>query len=148
MGAHGYHFVQRLSMCVCLSGSHTFLVVTHSYVSQATHAFLGLLPFLFDVRSISLNVTFSGASYQSSSQPQVRNPAYTSTGTSRNPAYSSSSYTHRSQTPAEPSASEALIRPEPAAPPPPAVSTTIPPPPSYEEVMSGKYSRIEVHVHF
>ena len=32
----------RLS--VCLSGSRTFLVVTHSYVSQATHAFLGMLP--------------------------------------------------------------------------------------------------------
>ena len=29
---------------VCLSGSHTFLVVTHSYVSQATHAFCGMLP--------------------------------------------------------------------------------------------------------
>ena len=35
-------FVWRLS--VHLSGSHTFLVVTHSYVSQATHAFLGMLP--------------------------------------------------------------------------------------------------------
>ena len=35
-----------LSVClsVCLSGSHTSLVVTHSYVSQATHAFLGELP--------------------------------------------------------------------------------------------------------
>ena len=35
------------SLCpvsVCLSGSHTFLVVTHSYVSQATHVFLGTLP--------------------------------------------------------------------------------------------------------
>ena len=34
------------SVClsVCLSGSHTFLVVKHSYVSQATHAFLGMLP--------------------------------------------------------------------------------------------------------
>ena len=29
---------------VCLFGSQTFLVVTHSYVSQATHAFLGMLP--------------------------------------------------------------------------------------------------------
>ena len=26
--------------CVCLSGSHTFLVVTHRYVLQVTHAFL------------------------------------------------------------------------------------------------------------
>ena len=30
--------------CVCLSHSHTFLVFTHSYVSQGTHAFLGMLP--------------------------------------------------------------------------------------------------------
>ena len=42
-----------LSVCpsvtssVCLSSSHTFLVVTHSYVSQAAHAFLGLLPLCF-----------------------------------------------------------------------------------------------------
>ena len=38
----------RISLCpasvVCLSGSHTFLVVRHSYVSQATHAFLRMLP--------------------------------------------------------------------------------------------------------
>ena len=40
--AHRDHFVQHLS--VCLSGSHTFLVVTHSYVLQATHAFFGMLP--------------------------------------------------------------------------------------------------------
>ena len=32
---------------VCLSGSHSFLVVTHCYVSQATHAFLGMLPLCF-----------------------------------------------------------------------------------------------------
>ena len=34
------------SVCpsVCLSGIHAFLVVTHSYVSKATHAFLGMLP--------------------------------------------------------------------------------------------------------
>ena len=30
-----------------LSGSHTFLEVTYSYVSQATHAFLGMLPLCF-----------------------------------------------------------------------------------------------------
>ena len=38
------------SLCpgsVCLSDSQTFLVVTHSYVSQATHAFLGMLPLCF-----------------------------------------------------------------------------------------------------
>ena len=29
---------------LCLSGSHTFLVVTHSYVKHATHAFLGIQP--------------------------------------------------------------------------------------------------------
>ena len=54
IAAHRDHFVQRLSvrpsiclsacLSVCLSGSHTFLVVTHSYVLQATHAFLGMLP--------------------------------------------------------------------------------------------------------
>ena len=40
------HFVRCLSVhvCVCMSGSHTFLVVTHSYVLQATHAFLKMLP--------------------------------------------------------------------------------------------------------
>ena len=31
-------------LCVCLSSSHTFLVVMHSYVTQGTHAFLGMLP--------------------------------------------------------------------------------------------------------
>ena len=37
-----YHFVWRLSVCpsVCL-------VVTHSYVSQATHALLGMLPLCY-----------------------------------------------------------------------------------------------------
>ena len=46
IAAHRDHFVRRLSvrLCVYLSGSHTFLVVTHSYVSQATHAFLGMQP--------------------------------------------------------------------------------------------------------
>ena len=46
IAAHRDHFVRRLSvhLCVCLSGSQTFLIVTHSYVSQATHAFLGMLP--------------------------------------------------------------------------------------------------------
>ena len=45
VAAHRDHFVRRLSVCacVCLSDSHTFLIV-HSYVSQATHAFLGMLP--------------------------------------------------------------------------------------------------------
>ena len=37
-----------ICLCVCLSSSHTFLVVVLSYVLQATHAFLGMLPlFLF-----------------------------------------------------------------------------------------------------
>ena len=46
IAAHRDHFVRCLSVCacVCLSDSHTFLIVTHSYVSQATHAFLGMLP--------------------------------------------------------------------------------------------------------
>ena len=41
---HRDHFVRRL-LCVFLSVrySHTFLLVMHSYVSQATHAFLGML---------------------------------------------------------------------------------------------------------
>ena len=34
-------------MSVRLCGSHTFLVVTHSYVSHVTHAFLGMLPLCF-----------------------------------------------------------------------------------------------------
>ena len=44
IAAHSDHFVRRLSVSLsdCLSGSHTFLVVTHSYVSQATHAFLAI----------------------------------------------------------------------------------------------------------
>ena len=39
IAAHSDHFVQRLSvrLCVCQ-------VVTHSYVSQETHEFLGMLP--------------------------------------------------------------------------------------------------------
>ena len=49
IAAHRDHFVRRLSVCpsVRLSGSHTFLVVRHSYVSQATHTFLGMLPLCF-----------------------------------------------------------------------------------------------------
>ena len=46
IAAHRDRFVRRLS--VRLSGSHTFLVVTHSYVSQATHAFLGMLPLCYN----------------------------------------------------------------------------------------------------
>ena len=46
IAAHGDHFVWHLSvrLSICLSGSHTFSVVMHSYVSQATHTFLGMLP--------------------------------------------------------------------------------------------------------
>ena len=50
------HFVWRLSVrpSMRLPGSHTFLVVMQSYVSQATHAFLGMLPpFLCRLRSIA-----------------------------------------------------------------------------------------------
>ena len=45
IAANRKHFVRCLSVCpsvcvsVCLSDDHTFLVVTHSYVSQATIAF-------------------------------------------------------------------------------------------------------------
>ena len=46
IATHRDLFVRRLTVlpCVCLSRSHTFLVVTHSYVSQVTHAFLRMLP--------------------------------------------------------------------------------------------------------
>ena len=49
ISAQRVHFFRRLSVrpSLCLSGSHTFLVVTHSYVSQATHAFLGMLPLCY-----------------------------------------------------------------------------------------------------
>ena len=48
IAAHRDHFVRRLSVLYShFLGSHTFLVVTHSYVSQATHAFLGLLPLCY-----------------------------------------------------------------------------------------------------
>ena len=56
IAAHRDHFVRRLSVhlsvrvCVRLSGSHTFLVVTHSYVLQATRAFLGMLPLCLWIR--------------------------------------------------------------------------------------------------
>ena len=36
-------------LSVGLSASHTFLVVTHSYVSQVTHAFLGMLPLCYKI---------------------------------------------------------------------------------------------------
>ena len=45
IAAHRDHFCPAsVYLSVCLSGNHTFLVVTHSYVSQVTHAFLGMLP--------------------------------------------------------------------------------------------------------
>ena len=60
--AHRDHFVRRLSVrpsvhlsvcaSVCLSGSHTFLVVSHSYVSQETHAFLGMLPLCLKISGL------------------------------------------------------------------------------------------------
>ena len=58
IAAHRDDFVRRLYVRPCLSRSRTFLVVKHSYVSQATHAFLGMLPLccLFAGASISLNV--------------------------------------------------------------------------------------------
>ena len=46
IAAHRDHFVRCLYVRVslCLFGSPTFLVVTQSYVSQVTLAFLGMLP--------------------------------------------------------------------------------------------------------
>ena len=57
IAAHRDHFVRRLSVyaCVCLSDSHTFLIVTHSYVSQATHAFLGMLPLCLHLQIAWIN---------------------------------------------------------------------------------------------
>ena len=55
IAAHRDHVVRCLSVCpyICLcirlSGSHTFLVVTHSYVSLATRAFLGMLPLFSEI---------------------------------------------------------------------------------------------------
>ena len=46
-GTYGSLCPASVRSSVCLSGSHTFLVVTQSYVSQATHAFLGMLPLCF-----------------------------------------------------------------------------------------------------
>ena len=46
IAANRDHFVRYLFVhqSMCLSSSHTFLEVMHSYFSQATHAFLGMLP--------------------------------------------------------------------------------------------------------
>ena len=41
IAAQREHFVH---LSICLSGSHTFLVVTYSYISQASRAFPGMLP--------------------------------------------------------------------------------------------------------
>ena len=57
--------------CVCLSvrlsmrlsGSHTFLIFTHSYVSEATHAFLGMLP-LFCILETKVKVMLSSCPLQ------------------------------------------------------------------------------------
>ena len=57
--AHRDHFVQRPSVCV--SGSPTFLVVRRNYVSQATHAFLGMLPlclYIWRVKSLPIVTKF------------------------------------------------------------------------------------------
>ena len=51
---HRDYFVRCLSVrvSVCLSGSHTFLVVTNSYVLLATHALLRMLPLRFWHRNL------------------------------------------------------------------------------------------------
>ena len=61
IAAHRDHSVRHLYVrpSVRPSGSHTFLVFTHSYVSQATHAFLGMLPlFLNKEQQISRGDAF------------------------------------------------------------------------------------------
>ena len=60
IAAHRDHFVRPLSvsLSVCLSGSHTFLVVMHSYVLQATYAFLGMLPLCSSSLSVVIFVLF------------------------------------------------------------------------------------------
>ena len=45
-------------MSVRLSGCHTFLVVMHSYVSQATHTFLGMLPLCFNTKTTKTTCVF------------------------------------------------------------------------------------------
>ena len=52
-------------LIVCLSGSNTFLLITHSYVSQATHAFFGMLP-LCSFSPILIGVFFEAISYSDS----------------------------------------------------------------------------------
>ena len=65
IAAHRDHFVWYLSVilsvCLCLSGSHTFLVVTHSYVSQATHGMLPLFLYvnMFDIEQKNKYLCFS-----------------------------------------------------------------------------------------
>ena len=63
IAAHRDHIVLCLSHSpsVCLSGSHTFLVITLSYISQATHAFLGMLPFWLLIYLVSFTI-LGGAS--------------------------------------------------------------------------------------
>ena len=67
IAAHRDHFVWHLS--VCLSGCHTFLVVTQSYVSQTTHTFLGMLTlclennnnsYLFNIGRVLFNSNMKG----------------------------------------------------------------------------------------
>ena len=49
IAAHRDHFVRRPSVCpsVCLSVCPSICHTFHSYVLQATHAFLGMLPLFF-----------------------------------------------------------------------------------------------------
>ena len=54
IATHRDHFVRRLSVCLSrFLGSYTFLVVTHSCVSQATHAFLVMLPLFLTIAYLS-----------------------------------------------------------------------------------------------
>ena len=64
IAAHRDHFVQSavsavsIHVSVCLSSSLAFLIVTHSYVSQATHAFLRMLPLCSLLRSFLYSFAF------------------------------------------------------------------------------------------
>ena len=47
---------------VCLSGSHTFLVVTHNFVLQGTHAFLWMLPLFCKIKFSASDFTMENTS--------------------------------------------------------------------------------------
>ena len=62
IAAHRDNFVRRLSvrLSACLSGSLTFLVV---YVWQATHAFLGMLPLFYLIKSFYIIISGNASEF-------------------------------------------------------------------------------------